>query len=116
LTEEDLDGDRVKSLVELARERERQKRLLKEGEEPCKLSNPYSWSTADGIAITPHSSPRCQECNTLEIDSVFDKVSFQDTTTQSRADPRCSPYACVRNVKKSSRKSTLSSPRPNAKR
>jgi DNA-repair protein complementing XP-A cells len=37
LTEEDLDGDRVKSLVELARERERQKRLLKEGEEPCKL-------------------------------------------------------------------------------
>lgn len=40
LTEEDLDGDRVKSLVELARERERQKRLLKEGEEPCKLLCP----------------------------------------------------------------------------
>jgi hypothetical protein len=38
LTEEDRDGDRVKSLVELARERERQKRLLKEGEEPCKLT------------------------------------------------------------------------------
>ena len=36
MTEEDLDGDRVKSLVEMARERERQKRLLKEGEEPCK--------------------------------------------------------------------------------
>jgi DNA-repair protein complementing XP-A cells len=41
LTEEDLDGDRVKSLVELARERERQKRLLKEGEEPCKLLSPW---------------------------------------------------------------------------
>jgi len=40
LTEEDRDGDRVKSLVELARERERQKRLLKEGEEPCKLFVP----------------------------------------------------------------------------
>jgi hypothetical protein len=35
LTEEDLDGDRIKSLVEMARERERQKRLLREGEEPC---------------------------------------------------------------------------------
>jgi DNA-repair protein complementing XP-A cells len=42
LTEEDLDGDRVKSLVELARERERQKRLLKEGEEPCKLLFPLT--------------------------------------------------------------------------
>ena len=38
MTEEDLDGDRVKSLVEMARERERQKRLLKEGEEPCELA------------------------------------------------------------------------------
>ena len=38
MTEEDLDGDRVKSLVEMARERERQKRLLKEGEEPCELT------------------------------------------------------------------------------
>ena len=37
LTEEDLEGDKIKSLVQLARERERQKRLLKEGEEPCKL-------------------------------------------------------------------------------
>jgi hypothetical protein len=44
LTEEDLDGDRVKSLVELARERERQKRLLKEGEEPCKLIPFSRWS------------------------------------------------------------------------
>jgi len=74
LTEEDLDGDRVKSLVELARERERQKRLLKEGEEPCELIFPR-WGLADIVAITAHSSPRCQECNTLEIDSVFDKVS-----------------------------------------
>jgi hypothetical protein len=38
LTEEDLEGDKIKSLVQLARERERQKRLLKEGEEPCKLT------------------------------------------------------------------------------
>jgi hypothetical protein len=38
LTEEDLEGDKIKSLVQLARERERQKRLLKEGEEPCKLA------------------------------------------------------------------------------
>lgn len=37
MTEEDLEGDKIKSLVQLARERERQKRLLKEGEEPCKL-------------------------------------------------------------------------------
>jgi len=59
LTEDDLEGDRIKSLVELARERERQKRMIREGEEP---------------AIIPNASPRCRECGTLEIDNQFLKV------------------------------------------
>ncbi|KAL7420842.1 DNA repair protein rad14 [Cryptotrichosporon argae] len=59
LTEEDLEGDRIKSVVELARQKEREVRMMKEGEEP---------------AILQDSSPRCSECNSLEIDSQFFKV------------------------------------------
>jgi hypothetical protein len=34
LTEDDLEGDRIKSVVELAREKEREKKMMREGEEP----------------------------------------------------------------------------------
>lgn len=34
LTVEDLEGDRIKSVVELAREKQREKQLIREGEEP----------------------------------------------------------------------------------
>ncbi|WVQ80024.1 DNA repair protein [Cryptococcus sp. DSM 104549] len=59
LTEEDLDGDRIKTVTELARQKERELRMIKEGEEP---------------AILVDSSPRCEECNTLEINHQFLKV------------------------------------------
>ncbi|WVW85308.1 DNA repair protein [Kwoniella bestiolae CBS 10118] len=59
LTEEDKEGDRIKSIVELAREKEREKRMIREGEEP---------------AIVIDKSPRCVECNTLEINHQFLKV------------------------------------------
>lgn len=35
MTEEDGDDGRIKSLVELAREKERDKQKMREGEEPC---------------------------------------------------------------------------------
>lgn len=38
LTEDDLDGQRVKSVVELAREKERERRMAREGEEPSELA------------------------------------------------------------------------------
>ncbi|TXT15710.1 hypothetical protein VHUM_00213 [Vanrija humicola] len=59
LTVDDLEGDRIKSVVELAREKQREKQLMREGEEP---------------AIFPDSSPRCSECGSLEIDHQFLKV------------------------------------------
>ncbi|WVO21396.1 DNA repair protein [Cryptococcus decagattii] len=59
LTEEDKEGDRIKSLAELAREKERQLQMIREGEEP---------------AIIPDRSPRCVECGTLEINYQFLKV------------------------------------------
>lgn len=59
LTQEDEDGDRIKSVIELAREKQREKQLMREGEEP---------------AIFPDSSPRCSECRSLEIDHQFLKV------------------------------------------
>ncbi|WWD19354.1 DNA repair protein [Kwoniella shandongensis] len=59
LTEDDLEGDRIKSVVELAREKEREKKLMREGEEP---------------AIVPNQSPKCRECGTLEINHQFLKV------------------------------------------
>ena len=34
LTEDDLEGDRIKTVIELARERERERKLMREGEEP----------------------------------------------------------------------------------
>ena len=34
MTEDDLNGERIKSVVELARERERERRKMREGEEP----------------------------------------------------------------------------------
>ncbi|WVR09323.1 hypothetical protein IAU60_006389 [Kwoniella sp. DSM 27419] len=59
LTEEDLEGDRIKSVVELAREKQREKKMMREGEEP---------------AILHDRSPRCVECGTLEINHQFQKV------------------------------------------
>jgi DNA-repair protein complementing XP-A cells len=35
LTKEDEEGDRVKSVVELARVKQREKQMMLEGEEPC---------------------------------------------------------------------------------
>lgn len=63
LTEEDKEGDRfIKSLAELAREKERQLHMIREGEEP---------------AIIPDRSPRCVECGTLEINYQFLKVGLR---------------------------------------
>ncbi|KLT45064.1 DNA repair protein [Cutaneotrichosporon oleaginosum] len=59
LTEEDLEGDRIRSVVEVARQKEREKQMMREGEEP---------------PIFPDSSPRCDECKSLEIDQSFVKV------------------------------------------
>ncbi|BEI81491.1 hypothetical protein CcaverHIS002_0206510 [Cutaneotrichosporon cavernicola] len=59
LTEDDLEGDRIRSVVELARQKEREKQMMREGEEP---------------AILPDSSPRCDECRSLEIDNQLLKV------------------------------------------
>ncbi|WVO14578.1 DNA repair protein [Cryptococcus depauperatus] len=59
LTEDDLNADRIKTVTELARERERQLQQIQEGEEP---------------AIIPDRSPRCKECNSLEINHEFLKV------------------------------------------
>ncbi|OCF35762.1 DNA repair protein [Kwoniella heveanensis BCC8398] len=59
LTEEDLEGDRIKSVVELAREKQREKKMMREGEEP---------------AIIADRSPRCIECGTLEINHQFYKI------------------------------------------
>ncbi|KAK1920999.1 hydrophilic protein [Papiliotrema laurentii] len=58
LTEDD-DGGRIKTVIEIAREKEREKKLMREGEEP---------------AILIDTSPRCRECNSLEIDHQFLKV------------------------------------------
>ncbi|GFZ52113.1 DNA repair protein rad14 [Saitozyma sp. JCM 24511] len=59
LTEDDLNGERIKSVIEVAREKQREKQLIREGEEP---------------AIHPETSPRCKECKSLEIDHQFLKV------------------------------------------
>lgn len=59
LTQEDEEGDRIKSVIELAREKQREKQMMREGEEP---------------AIFPDTSPRCSECKSLEIDHQFLKV------------------------------------------
>ncbi len=59
LTEEDLEGDRIRTVVETARQKEREKQMMREGEEP---------------PIFPDSSPRCDECRSLEIDHQFVKV------------------------------------------
>ncbi|ODN87378.1 DNA repair protein [Cryptococcus wingfieldii CBS 7118] len=59
LTEEDVTGDRIKSLKELAAEKERELRQIREGEEP---------------AIVPGRSPKCADCGSLEIDHVFEKT------------------------------------------
>lgn len=81
MTEEDKEGDKIKSLVELARERERAKKMMREGEEPGELPSSarnriFDYRILTRVkAISLHSSPRCRECNTLEIDNVFDKVS-----------------------------------------
>lgn len=40
LTEDDLNGERIKSVVELAREKEREKKMMREGEEPGETSWP----------------------------------------------------------------------------
>lgn len=36
LTAEDAEGDRIKSVVELARAKQRELQMMREGEEPCK--------------------------------------------------------------------------------
>lgn len=46
MTEDDLDGKRVKTVIELAREKERERRLAREGEEP-------SESALYGISFLP---------------------------------------------------------------
>jgi DNA-repair protein complementing XP-A cells len=35
LTKEDEEGDRIKTVVELARAKERERQMMREGEEPC---------------------------------------------------------------------------------
>lgn len=96
LTEEDKEGDRIKSLAELAREKERQLQMIREGEEP---------------AIIPDRSPRCVECGTLEINYQFLKVGSRFKCVgmgYSRLIKyRCLMLKCVKVVKKSSRKSIL---------
>ncbi|ORY32144.1 XPA protein C-terminus-domain-containing protein [Naematelia encephala] len=67
LTEDDKDDGRIKSVVEMAREKERQIKMMREGEEP---------------AILVDSSPRCRECGTLEIEHQFLKV-FNTTVCKS---------------------------------
>lgn len=59
LTEDDLEGDRIRTVVEVARQKQREKQMMREGEEP---------------PILPDSSPRCDECRSLEIDHQFLKV------------------------------------------
>ncbi|ORX38216.1 XPA protein C-terminus-domain-containing protein [Kockovaella imperatae] len=59
LTEDDADDGRIKSVIEMAREKERQRQMIMEGEEP---------------AIFADTSPRCRECRSLEIDNQFQKV------------------------------------------
>ncbi|KAJ9091568.1 hypothetical protein QFC19_009024 [Naganishia cerealis] len=60
LTEDDgTAGAGVKSVREVLKEKERERQMIREGEEP---------------AIYPDTSPRCQECGTLEIDYQFLKV------------------------------------------
>lgn len=90
LTEDDLAGDRIKSVVELAREKERERKMMREGEEPCECfctiyppANSWWDIVSEGIsagterlAINPETSPRCAECGTLEIDHQFEKVHF----------------------------------------
>ena len=81
MTEDDLEGDRIKTVVELAREKEREKKMMREGEEPGTLSDHLATVPAASIskaltsaAINPDTSPRCAECGTLEIDNQFLKV------------------------------------------
>jgi len=38
LTKEDEEGDRIKSVVELARAKQREKQMMREGEEPCEFT------------------------------------------------------------------------------
>lgn len=88
MTEDDLEGDKIKSLVEMARERERQKRKMREGEEPCECDPQSKGLTVlTSAAIMPDSSPRCRECNTLEIDTVFEKVSLAIRSVDKRERP-----------------------------
>lgn len=44
LTAEDLEGDRIKTVVELAREKEREKQMMRDGQEPGKLAVVFAWS------------------------------------------------------------------------
>ncbi|KAJ9118189.1 hypothetical protein QFC22_004093 [Naganishia vaughanmartiniae] len=52
-------GGAGKSVREVLKEKERERQMIREGEEP---------------AIYPNTSPRCAECGTLEIDYQFLKV------------------------------------------
>ena len=38
MTEDDLNGERIKSVIELARDKERERRKMREGEEPGESS------------------------------------------------------------------------------
>ena len=68
-----------------------------------------------GLGILRDTSPRCKECETLEIDHQFLKVSFSwglYPRTRIMGSPLYHPFdrslipACVKLVKRSSRKST----------
>lgn len=89
MTEEGDDG-KIKSVIERAREKEREKKMMIEGEEPRKRSflsllllfHRYHRFLTGGneleltwaVAILMDTSPRCKECNTLEIDHQFLKM------------------------------------------
>ena len=75
---EDDDGGRIKTVIEIAREKEREKKLMREGEEPgeyCLQSVQRYPAELTVLAILIDTSPRCRECNSLEIDHQFLKAS-----------------------------------------
>jgi DNA-repair protein complementing XP-A cells len=52
LTEDDLDGQRVKTVVELAREKERERRMAREGEEPSRLIHVFTSESRAMVMLT----------------------------------------------------------------
>lgn len=98
LTQEDEEGDRIKTVIELAREKQREKQKMRDGEEPGECPTvtaclPIVRGTANGqrSSRTPHRDAQSA-------------TRSRSTTSSSR----CSTFVCARPARRSIRRSTRS--------